>query len=153
MIFRPHTMSAPQSPSEETSNKSQTSAQDVNLSEAIQLICHAGYPDPTLKSDSNPSQVLQYVIDTLCTLSMHDGLTGLSNQRYFKIALQREVHRARRDGTPCILLMLDIDHFKKINDQYGHPEGDRVLERTETGRYAFSLWRRRVRRNPSELSA
>ncbi len=121
-------MSAPQSPSEETPNKRQTSAQDVNLGEAIQLICHAGYPDPTLKSGSDSSQVLQYVIDALCTLSMHDGLTGLSNQRYFKIALQREVHRARRDGTPCILLMLDIDYFKKINDQYGHPEGDRVLE-------------------------
>lgn len=121
-------MSAPQSPSQETSNKPQTSEQNVNLSEAIQLICHAGYPDPRMNVEIDQTQVLQRVIDTLCTLSMHDGLTGLSNQRYFKIALQREVHRARRDGTPCILLMLDIDHFKKINDQYGHPEGDRVLE-------------------------
>ncbi len=121
-------MFAPQSQSEETSSKSQTSGHKVNLSEAIQLICHAGYPDPRLDAALDPSQVLQGVIDTLCSLSMHDGLTGLSNQRYFKIALQREVHRARRDDTPCVLLMLDIDHFKNINDQYGHPEGDCVLE-------------------------
>jgi len=101
--------------------------QNVNLTEAIQLICQAGYPDPSTGIEENPSKILQRVIDTLCTLSMHDGLTGLSNLRYFQIALEREVHRSARDGTPCVLLMLDIDHFKSINDQHGHPAGDQVL--------------------------
>ncbi len=102
--------------------------QEINLDEAIHLICHAGYPDPReCVSSENTTQLLQRVIDDLCTLSMHDGLTGLSNLRYFQIALKRETHRAARDGTPCSLLMIDMDHFKLVNDTYGHPVGDQAL--------------------------
>jgi len=104
----------------------QAALQAVDLREAIHLIRNAGYPDP--RDAGEEEGLLQRVLDALCALSMHDGLTGLSNLRYFRIALKREVHRAARNGESCTLLMIDIDHFKAINDTYGHPVGDRVLE-------------------------
>jgi diguanylate cyclase (GGDEF)-like protein len=56
-----------------------------------------------------------------------DTLTGLANRRRFRVALSRELERWRRYGTPCALLLLDIDHMKRINDTYGHPAGDLVI--------------------------
>lgn len=56
-----------------------------------------------------------------------DTLTGLANRRRFRVALSRELERWRRYGVPCALLLLDIDHMKRINDTYGHPAGDRAL--------------------------
>ena len=56
-----------------------------------------------------------------------DYLTGLANRRRFRVALVREVGRWRRYGSPCALLMLDIDHLKQINDRFGHPAGDLVI--------------------------
>ena len=58
----------------------------------------------------------------------HDFLTGLNNRRYFDDQLHIEMERSRRSGLPLSLLMLDIDHFKRINDTYGHIAGDRALE-------------------------
>ncbi|HJV87659.1 MAG TPA: diguanylate cyclase [Noviherbaspirillum sp.] len=60
-------------------------------------------------------------------LIMRDGLTGLLNHSAFKENLVREVARARRSGTPLALAMLDLDHFKRVNDNYGHPVGDQVI--------------------------
>lgn len=60
-------------------------------------------------------------------LATHDGLTGLLNHREFQRRLQIEVERARRYQHPLSLLMIDIDHFKKFNDTYGHQSGDIVL--------------------------
>jgi diguanylate cyclase (GGDEF)-like protein len=56
-----------------------------------------------------------------------DPLTGLYNKRYFKQALPYEIARAQRYGKPMSLLMIDIDHFKQLNDIHGHPKGDQVL--------------------------
>ncbi len=57
-----------------------------------------------------------------------DSLTGLANRRRFRAALVREVERWRRYSVPCALILLDIDHLKAINDRYGHPAGDQVIQ-------------------------
>lgn len=56
-----------------------------------------------------------------------DHLTGLYNRRYLAATIDREFARCARDGMPLSLIMLDIDHFKQINDMHGHPFGDTVL--------------------------
>lgn len=61
-------------------------------------------------------------------LALTDELTELLNRRAFDNELQRELGRRRRYGSCFALLMFDIDHFKDVNDTYGHPVGDRVLE-------------------------
>jgi diguanylate cyclase (GGDEF)-like protein len=60
-------------------------------------------------------------------LSITDGLTGLWNYRYFTMSVTKEIERASRFGRPLALLMLDLDHFKDVNDSYGHQRGDAVL--------------------------
>ena len=60
-------------------------------------------------------------------LAVRDSLTGLYNRRYLDETLEREVSRARREGIPLSLVMLDIDYFKRVNDTYGHQVGDEVL--------------------------
>ncbi|MDH5634064.1 MAG: diguanylate cyclase [Gammaproteobacteria bacterium] len=57
-----------------------------------------------------------------------DALTGLYNRGYFDQIIQSEVRRADRQGQFLSLIMLDVDHFKKYNDHYGHPEGDKCLK-------------------------
>jgi two-component system cell cycle response regulator len=60
-------------------------------------------------------------------LATRDSLTGLANRRLFDESLQREVARAQRLDTPLSLLVFDVDHFKQVNDTYGHQTGDAVL--------------------------
>ncbi|MEE8441573.1 MAG: sensor domain-containing diguanylate cyclase [Spirochaetia bacterium] len=63
----------------------------------------------------------------LLSQAMHDSLTGLFNRAYLDEALPRELARCRRDGSTIALLILDVDHFKSVNDTYGHDTGDLVL--------------------------
>ncbi|HEY7724337.1 MAG TPA: diguanylate cyclase [Anaeromyxobacteraceae bacterium] len=63
-------------------------------------------------------------------LSITDGLTGINNHRHFQARLREEVSRAQRYGSPLSLVMLDLDHFKEVNDRWGHPFGDQVLRGT-----------------------
>src|SRR5688500_12050276 len=71
--------------------------------------------------------MLRQKIDQLRADADLDSLTGLANRRRFRVALAREVERWRRYGSPCALLMLDIDHLKQVNDKFGHPVGDMVI--------------------------
>ncbi len=57
-----------------------------------------------------------------------DGLTGLANHRAFQDALRRDLSRAEREKQPLSIVLIDADHFKKVNDTYGHPTGDQVLK-------------------------
>jgi two-component system, cell cycle response regulator len=61
-------------------------------------------------------------------LSLTDPLTGALNRRAFDNALRREVSRARRYGLVLSLVLVDLDHFKRINDTFGHPAGDEILK-------------------------
>ncbi|MGV8949025.1 MAG: GGDEF domain-containing protein [Candidatus Paracaedibacter sp.] len=67
--------------------------------------------------------------DLLKDQATRDPLTNLFNRRYLEETLQRELHRAQRHSTPVSIIMIDIDHFKNINDTYGHDGGDEVLAR------------------------
>lgn len=63
------------------------------------------------------------------SLAVTDALTGLKNLRYFRARLAEACARTRRDGRPVALVVIDLDHFKAINDRHGHAAGDRVLAR------------------------
>jgi hypothetical protein len=60
-------------------------------------------------------------------LALSDSLTGLYNRRFLEDALNRELHRAERSKKPFSIIMIDIDHFKRFNDTFGHDAGDFVL--------------------------
>jgi diguanylate cyclase (GGDEF)-like protein len=65
--------------------------------------------------------------ESLQRQSIHDSLTGLFNRRYMETTLEREIRQAARKKEKIGLIMIDIDHFKQFNDQYGHAGGDKLL--------------------------
>jgi diguanylate cyclase (GGDEF)-like protein/PAS domain S-box-containing protein len=73
------------------------------------------------------NQRLQAANAKLKLLASTDALTGAANRRHFESAARGEMPRAARYGTPLSLVIFDIDHFKAINDRFGHPAGDKVL--------------------------
>ncbi|MBF0562518.1 MAG: diguanylate cyclase [Alphaproteobacteria bacterium] len=90
-------------------------------------------------SDTNhtPAGVIGVMLDIterkhmeaeLRRLATTDGLTGTFNRRHFMVLAEEEYSRAARYGRPLAFLMLDIDHFKRINDTYGHPVGDEAIK-------------------------
>lgn len=66
----------------------------------------------------------------LAVLSTRDSLTKLYNRRYFNEAIESEISKVKRYGSPMSVCMIDLDHFKDINDQHGHLAGDKVLSKT-----------------------
>jgi diguanylate cyclase (GGDEF)-like protein len=96
---------------------------DLRLDAALRLLAGGSLP-----GSPGSAEYLQAVIDGLCELSSRDALTGLPNRRPFEAALASELDRVARTGEPALLLLLDVDHFKRINDTYGHANGDTVLK-------------------------
>ena len=68
------------------------------------------------------------LVEELRRMSLTDAVTSLANRRAFDEALRQEIARARRSGLPLSLAILDLDHFKQVNDILGHPVGDEVLK-------------------------
>jgi diguanylate cyclase (GGDEF)-like protein len=82
------------------------------------------------------NEVLQQQLDEIHALQTQlseqanrDPLTGLYNRRYLDTTLARELARCEREGQHLSLMLIDIDHFKQVNDRYGHPAGDEVLKK------------------------
>lgn len=67
--------------------------------------------------------------DRLAAIAIRDDLTGLYNRRYFMGRLEEEMSLASRSGSSLHLAIIDLDHFKQVNDTYGHPAGDEVIRR------------------------
>ena len=69
-----------------------------------------------------------FLMEETQLLALTDGLTGLYNRRHASARLEEEMARARRNSTGLCVAMCDVDHFKAINDEFGHSAGDRVLK-------------------------
>lgn len=83
--------------------------------------------EPLLRARVKTQLRLKRLTDDLRQLAARDALTGIANRRSFDEALEREWLRSRRAGDPISLLLIDVDHFKRYNDRYGHPAGDACL--------------------------
>lgn len=104
---------------------------DLQLDDACALLEHDaqnGQPE----ANESPTDYLQRLINGLCELSLKDPLTGLGNRRHFQSVLERSIESVARSGESVLLLLLDIDHFKRINDTHGHLAGDQVLRAIAT---------------------
>ncbi len=102
------------------------------------LVLHAGpglYTDPAVSFDPDEVSVglrlcrMAFELDVNRGQSVRDPLTGLLNRRGYGMELTRFVDNATRYGWPFALVLIDLDDFKALNDRYGHPVGDEVLER------------------------
>lgn len=99
----------------------------LRLETAQQLLLQSGHPLPERDAVGEEAW-LQELIDGLCEISSRDALTGLANRRQFELALASEIDRVARAGEPALVLIVDIDHFKLVNDTHGHAAGDLVLK-------------------------
>lgn len=80
-----------------------------------------------LERSAKVIQTLQRDLEIVRREAMTDGLTGLANRKSFDQEIKRMMNESKANHTPFTLLMVDIDHFKSFNDNYGHPVGDQVL--------------------------
>ena len=78
---------------------------------------------------AHAERAIRALRDELLEQATHDALTGLYNRRYLEQGLGHELAKARRDGAPVSVIMGDIDHFKRVNDEFGHLAGDAVLRK------------------------
>ncbi len=97
----------------------------VSISGQIQHVCLIVYDVTSIAVSRKHSLLARQELEQL---SRTDRLTGLNNRGYWEEELKREFARYRRHGSMLSLLMLDIDHFKTINDTHGHQVGDRVIQ-------------------------
>ena len=73
-----------------------------------------------------------HYVERVKQLAYLDGLTGIFNRRFFELRIEEEVERARRFDTGMAVIMVDIDQFKRLNDEFGHPLGDEVLRQVSS---------------------
>jgi len=90
---------------------------------ALESLVH----ERTLELEAEKRELLR-AREALLQRATHDALTGLSNRAAILEALDHKIERAQRYGTPLAVALLDLDHFKPINDRYGHQAGDKVLQ-------------------------
>lgn len=88
---------------------------------------NAGYQNDLEVRVAERTHALEQALAESHVLATTDSLTGLYNRRHMEQLIHEEVKRARRYGQPTALILVDIDHFKDVNDRYGHPMGDAVL--------------------------
>ncbi len=81
-----------------------------------------------LEDSRSQIERLNVELEDVRNQSMRDPLTAVANRRAFNARLKTEIERAQQSGTPMCLVMTDIDHFKRVNDTFGHPVGDDVLK-------------------------
>ncbi|MDO9630323.1 MAG: GGDEF domain-containing protein [Humidesulfovibrio sp.] len=96
----------------------------------IDLSGHPGAPEEmvhVVRAFNRMSDTVRRHVDTIQATSLTDQLTGICNRRHLLAEGYRIVNMAIRSGKPCSCLMVDIDHFKLVNDEHGHPVGDRYL--------------------------
>ncbi len=89
---------------------------------------HKPFSLPILKARMRNHLALKRKSDELAQLACTDGLTGVANRRHFDLSIDAEWLRAVRHRQPLSLIVIDVDHFKRFNDRYGHGEGDRCLK-------------------------
>src|SRR5713226_4693758 len=101
----------------------------------LELVRTAGESDTRLTElEARVAQLQRENLDlimknrVLAEVSARDALTGLYNRWYVMEKIDSEMNRSLRHGSPVSVLMLDIDHFKQVNDSFGHPAGDQVLK-------------------------
>jgi diguanylate cyclase (GGDEF)-like protein len=92
-----------------------------------------------LAGEAGAAMERAHLLSRLEAVARTDDLTGLRNRRAWEEELPRELARAERDGGPLSVAMLDLDHFKRFNDDRGHQAGDRLLKQ------AAAAWGRRLR--------
>lgn len=98
----------------------------------IMLIITAKFPSRLLQDTLQLTKEKDNALQEVQRVSITDGLTGLYNRRYFDKRLDEEFRRAKRNKHPLNLVLIDVDNFKHINDNYGHPSGDLFLKQLAT---------------------
>ncbi len=111
-----------------TAHASPTDEEQGLLLGAVDFIAKPFYP-AIVRARVRTHLSLKRKADLLERISLLDGLTNLPNRRQFDDRLDMEQRRARREETPLSVIMLDIDHFKAINDTFGHGSGDDCLQK------------------------
>ncbi|HTV13779.1 MAG TPA: diguanylate cyclase [Acidobacteriaceae bacterium] len=97
---------------------------------AIVYAVYSSVRDDQRRQDALELEKLELIRETslMRYQAEHDGLTGLWNHRVIVEQLREEMNRAHRNGSALSVVLIDVDHFKKINDSFGHPAGDLVLQ-------------------------